>query len=89
MPEIMPAAMPGACLILPLHSKMLCIIRLNEMDVLLGTAWGWCEHPANHQGIQATGTLITAVAFSEEQLYLVNPGVRSLMLSLGRGGIEK
>lgn len=55
------------------------------MDVLLGVAWGWWEHPANHQGIQATVTLITAVAFSEERLYLVNPGVYSLMLSLGGG----
>lgn len=86
--EIIPATVPGVCLILPLHSKMLCIIRLNKIDVLLGTARGRWEHPANHRGIKATGTLIAAVVFSEEQLYLVNPGVHSLMLSPG-GGAEK
>jgi len=83
--EIIPAAVPGVCLVLPLHSKMLCIIRLNKIDVLLGMARARWEHPANHWGIKATGTLISAVVFSEEQLYLVNPGVHRLMLSLGEG----
>lgn len=51
-----------------------------------GARW---EHPANHRGIKATGTLIAAVVFSEERLYLVNPGVHSLMLSPGGGGGER
>lgn len=82
--EIIPATVPGVCFILPLQSKMLCIIPLNKIDVLLGTARGQWEHPANHRGIKATGTLIAAVVFSKEQLYLVNPGVRSSMLLLGK-----
>lgn len=57
-------------------AKTLRIIRLTQIDgLLLGTARGQREHPANHRGIKAPRTLIAAVVFSAEQLYLVNPEV--------------
>lgn len=53
------------------------------------SARGRWEHPANHWGTKAAGTLITAVIFSKEQLYLVNPGVHWFDIITGEEGKKK
>lgn len=53
------------------------------------SARGRWEHPANHRGTKATGTLIAAVIFSKEQLYLVNPGVHRFDVIAGEEGKKK